>query len=90
MLVAVTAPFSGGGVMPYAKEAEVVLAIWREIERDLAKAEPGSDEEDRLHAEAMRLRDEYQRLMALARAAGRPEPAPWPDADLGLAPDGGY
>jgi hypothetical protein len=76
--------------MPYAKEAEVVLAMWREIERDLAKAQPGSDEEDQLHAEAMRLRDEYQRLVARARAAGRPEPAPWPDPDVGLAPDGGH
>lgn len=49
--------------MPHQKEAEAVLAMWREIERALAKAEPGSPEAERLQTDATLLRDEYQRLI---------------------------
>jgi hypothetical protein len=64
--------------MPYAREAEIVLAMWREAERALAVAAPGSDEEEQLQAEAVRLRNEYQRLIEAARPANRPVPPPWP------------
>jgi hypothetical protein len=65
--------------MPYAREAEIVLAMWRDIERQLKATDPGSDEEERLQADAARLRDEYRRLIDAARAAQRPLPAPWPE-----------
>jgi hypothetical protein len=64
--------------MPYAREAEIVLAMWRDVERALAAAAPGSDEEELLQADAARLRDEYQRLIEAALAADRPVPPPWP------------
>ncbi len=64
--------------MPYQREAEVVLDLWREVERELAAAIPGSDEAETLQTEVMRLRDEYQRLIDLARAHHRPEPPPLP------------
>ena len=51
------------------RDAEGVLALWREIERAIEKAEPGSPEFERLATDAAMLRDEYQRLVAEARAA---------------------
>jgi hypothetical protein len=48
--------------MPH--EAERVLARWREVERNLSATELGSSEADSLRAEAARLRDEYQQLVA--------------------------
>ena len=65
--------------MPYQREAEAVLAMWREIERSLAAAEPGSAEEERLRADATLLRDEYQRLIEQARQHHRAEPPPFPE-----------
>ena len=65
--------------MPYAREAELVLAMWRETERGLARAEPGSAEAGRLQADAALLRDEYQRLVDLAREHHRDEPPPFPE-----------
>ena len=65
--------------MPYRQEAESVLAMWREVERDLEAAPPDSDEAARLTAEWARLRAEYQRLIELARKHHRPEPEPWPE-----------
>jgi hypothetical protein len=65
--------------MPYQREAEVVLAVWREAERRLAEVEPGSVEEEDIIADLARMRDEYQRLIALAREAHRPEPPPFPE-----------
>jgi hypothetical protein len=65
--------------MPYQREAEVVLAMWREIERSLAEAAEGSPEAEHLMSEATRLRDEYQRLISEAVAHHRPEPPPFPD-----------
>ena len=65
--------------MPFAREAEIVLAMWREAERGLARAEPGSAEENRLRADVALLRDEYQRLVELAREHHREEPPPFPE-----------
>ncbi len=64
--------------MPYRREAEVVLAMWREVERDLVRATPGSQEAEALQADAIRLREEYQRLIGEARKHHRDEPPPWP------------
>ncbi|MFL5708272.1 MAG: hypothetical protein ACJ77Y_04675 [Chloroflexota bacterium] len=66
--------------MPYQREAEAVLAMWREIERSLAAATPGSAEEERLRSDAALLRDEYQRLVEQARLHHRAEPPPFPGA----------
>ncbi len=52
----------------HAREAEAILATWRELERSLEAAEPGSSEFERLASDAALLRDEYQRLVALAQA----------------------
>jgi hypothetical protein len=65
--------------MPYQKEAEAVLAMWREIERSLAQVEPGSAEAERLQSDALLLRDEYQRLIREALAHDRPVPPAWPE-----------
>lgn len=65
--------------MPYQREAIIVLDMWRAVERVLITMTPGSDEEEELRAEASRLRDEYQRLIALAREHHRPEPPPFPE-----------
>lgn len=64
--------------MPYQREAAIVLEMWRDVERDLAAASAGSDDEERLQSEATRLRGEYQRLVALAKEQHRPEPPPFP------------
>ena len=53
--------------MGHRREAEELLATWREIERSLEMAEPGSAEYERLAADAALLRDEYQRLVGLAK-----------------------
>lgn len=69
--------------MPYQREAEIVLAMWREVERELARATPGSIEAETLQAEASRLREEYLRLIEAAREHHRPEPPPLPDRPAG-------
>jgi hypothetical protein len=60
--------------VPYQKEAEAVLGMWREIERALAEAEPGSAEAERLQSDAALLRDEYQRLVGQATEHHSPAP----------------
>jgi hypothetical protein len=60
--------------VPYQREAEVVLAMWREVERNLDATDPGSPEADALIADAARLRDEYQRLVKAAIEHDRPVP----------------
>ena len=67
--------------MPYRREGEIVLALWRDVERDLAAAEPGSPEAEALQSEAARLRDEHRRLTALAIEHNRPAPDPMPERD---------
>ena len=66
-------------VLPYQRQAEIVLAKWREVERALALVERGSEEEEELEAEAHGLRDEYARLIDAARQGKRPVPPPFPD-----------
>jgi hypothetical protein len=65
--------------VPYQREAEAVLAIWREIERSLAQVEPGSAEAERLQTDAALMRDEYQRLIREAIAQDRPVPPAFPE-----------
>ena len=65
--------------MPYRGEASVVLEMWREVERGVAAAPDGTPEAEEFQAEALRLRNEYQRLIIEARAHHRPEPDPFPD-----------
>jgi hypothetical protein len=65
--------------VPYQREAEIVLAMWREVERNLAAVPPDSPEVEGWEAEVARLRDEYQRLVTLAREHHRPEPPPLPE-----------
>lgn len=65
--------------MPYQRAAEVVLAKWREIERQLAETSVETSEAEGLRAEAARLRDEYQALIRAAQENDRPEPPPLPE-----------
>jgi hypothetical protein len=65
--------------VPYQREAEALLALWREIERSLVEAEPGSAEAELLQADAALMRDEYQRLIAEAVAHDRPVPTDVPE-----------
>jgi hypothetical protein len=65
--------------VPYRQEAELVLAMWRDVRRALAGASPHAPETKLLEEDAARLRDEYLRLIERARATGRPEPPPFPD-----------
>ena len=59
---------SMGEGVTHAREVEEILATWREVERALESAEPGSAEFERLASDAALLRDEYQRLVDLAQA----------------------
>ncbi len=74
--------------MPYQREAEVVLATWREAERTMSAAEPGSPAWLEADAVCGRCRAEYQRLMILAQSNDRPTPRPIPE-DLDRRHDSG-
>jgi len=67
--------------VPYKREAEIVLAMWREVEGQLGGASEGSAEEEFLRGEAARFRDEYQRLVREAEEHHRPVPPPFPGDD---------
>lgn len=67
--------------MPYRREAERLLSLWREAERDLEAVEPGTREAEALQAEAAQLRHRYQLLIDGARGASLPEPPPFPAVD---------
>jgi hypothetical protein len=49
--------------MAIQRDAEVVLARWREVERELASLPDESPEVEGLRSEAAALRDEYQRIV---------------------------
>jgi hypothetical protein len=61
------------------RQAQVVLASLRGVERELASTEPGSPEAEFLQLSAARLRAEYQQLVEDVQGHGRPEPSPFPD-----------
>jgi hypothetical protein len=65
--------------VPYQRAAEVVLAKWREVERQIAAVPVESPEAEVLQAEAARLRNEYQAFVRAARENDRPEPPPFPE-----------
>jgi hypothetical protein len=54
-------------VVLYQKEAERVVAAWREVKQDIAGMEPGSPEYVTLLIEARQLQDEYQSLVDTGR-----------------------
>ena len=62
--------------MPYQREAAIVLEMWRDIERRLARVPNDSEEAEELQSEAARLRNEYQRLIDEATRYHRPVPPP--------------
>jgi hypothetical protein len=64
--------------VPYQREAAIVLEMWREVERSLARVAPDGEEAEELQAEALRLRNEYQRLIDEATKYHRPVPPPLP------------
>ncbi|MGE5156165.1 MAG: hypothetical protein ACM3JP_01560 [Betaproteobacteria bacterium] len=55
-----------------------MLEMWREVERSLARVAPDSEEAEELQADALRLRNEYQRLIDEATRYHRPVPPPLP------------
>lgn len=71
--------------MPYRQEAETVLAMWRDVERQLSDLSPESERADQLIEQWALLRAEHLRLTDAARAHHRPEPEPWPEAAPGPA-----
>ena len=65
--------------MPHQRQAEVVLASLRGVERELASTEPGSPEAEFLHKTAARLRLEYQQLVEDVQGHAGPEPRSSPE-----------
>jgi hypothetical protein len=74
--------------MPFAREAEVVLAMWRDAERRLGELPTESPEREALESEIKLLRDEYQRLVELAQEHHREEPPPFSNGGV-IARSGG-
>lgn len=64
--------------MPDQRDAAAVIADWRTVERDLEAAQDGTVEAERLTADSVRLRYEYQRLIETAWEDNRPAPPPFP------------
>jgi hypothetical protein len=50
----------------HQRDAEIVLARWREVERQLSALAEDAPETEVLRAEAAGLRDEYQRIVTRA------------------------
>jgi hypothetical protein len=73
--------------VPYRREAEVVLAVWREAERVLLTADAGDREYVDARATSVRCGVEYHRLILEAASHGCPHPPRVPSdlLDLELA-----
>ena len=56
-----------------AESVETILAEWREVERELVDATPGSLDAESLQAEASRLHAAYARLIETTRELYGPE-----------------
>lgn len=61
----------GTPIRDIEREMGTILAEWREAERKVAAAAPGSPEEVAARADVARLRDEYQRAQAEATGTDR-------------------
>jgi len=72
-----------GSAVPNERQAEVVLASLRGVERELELVEPGSPEAEFLHLSAARLRSEYQQLVEDVRGHGEPEQPRLPEESAG-------
>lgn len=68
------------GAMSYRRESTAVLAMWRNIERQMVAAPPDSPDLDRLIEEWARLRLEYGRLIDLAAERDGSTTRSWPTA----------
>jgi hypothetical protein len=66
--------------MPYRRAAEVVLAKWREVERQLAELDAEDPEAEAFQADAARLEREYQALVELIAKMDSGESTPLPEA----------
>lgn len=66
--------------MPYRRAAEVVLAKWREVERQLAELDAEDPDAEALQADAARLEHEYQALVELIAKMDSSESPPLPEA----------
>jgi hypothetical protein len=80
-IVTVPVPRRGEAV-PHHSRADILIARWREVERQLARTQPGTPETEALQAEADSLRDEYQALIEAAQAADRAEPPPFSEGSV--------
>ena len=78
-----TAVLHEGSAVPNQRQAEVVLASLRGIERELESTKPGSPEAEFLRMTAARLRSEYQRMVEDVHGHGWPEPPPLPEEPEG-------
>lgn len=67
--------------MPYRAEAARILALWRDVERQLEGTPAEAEEHAALVDEWARLQLEYQRLTELALMQHRPSPDPWPERE---------
>lgn len=56
--------------MVLQRQAEAVLARWREVERTIAELRDDDERLEALHYEAAQLRDEYQALVRSAEDRG--------------------
>jgi hypothetical protein len=71
-----------GEAVPHHSRADIVIARWREVERQLAHTQPGTPEADALQAEADSLRDEYQALVEAAQDADRRKTPPFSEGSV--------
>jgi hypothetical protein len=69
--------------MANQRQAEVVLARWREVERTIASLRDGDERLEAFHYEAARLRDEYQALVRATEGDDAPRPKPVSEASAG-------
>jgi hypothetical protein len=72
-------PSGGREGMPFQREAEAILGDWRAVQRELELLDPRSPEAEALQAEAVRLRDAYQRIIRMQRETGGSDLPPFPE-----------
>jgi hypothetical protein len=66
------------GAIPYRTRAQEALEHWRQIDRRLQSLSVDASERIVLENELVRIRDEYNAIVAEAKDARAPEPPPFP------------